>query len=263
MDKIWLKNYPKDIPHEIDVDAIRPIGESMRTACEKFSARTAFECLGIRMSFKQFNQDSDAVAAFMQKRMGIRKGDRVAIMVPNLLQFAVCFLAAQKIGAICINTNPLYTPREMQHQFNDSGADSIVILDLFMDKLEEIVDTTKIKNIMVTSIGDYLPFIKKTILGAMLKFKGQLPSHNLKAEKFLTALRTGRGLDVEYPNVDPEEIALLQYTGGTTGLSKGAMLSHRNIMSNVKQIQSWFGDYATEKKSEVVLQHCRFITSLL
>ncbi|MBI4403257.1 MAG: AMP-binding protein [Deltaproteobacteria bacterium] len=233
--QLWHKSYPRGIPTEISLDNLTHVANLLEQACTRYASRTAMSCMGSSLTYEELNTHASWLAGYLQS-IGIRKADRVALMLPNLPQFAVAFLAVQKIGAVCVNTNPLYTPREMQHQFGDSGAVAIIILDLFLDKLEKILLQTQIKNIVSVSIGDYLPVWKRALLSTVLRIKGALPNHSLSTTSFLTALTRGRNKPHQPVTIEPDDLCMLQYTGGTTGISKGAMLTHRNVQANVRQI---------------------------
>ncbi|MEN9834480.1 MAG: hypothetical protein RL011_673, partial [Pseudomonadota bacterium] len=224
--------------HESNLSQWRSLTEMLEQACSKYSDSIALTCLGTDMTFRQFDRLASQLASYLQNDLGMKKGDRLAIMLPNVMQFPIAFYAAQKIGVICVNTNPLYTPREMRHQFKDSGAKAIIILDLVSKGLEEILHETDIKHVILTSIGDQLPALKAGLVGAVLKLKGQVPKLKMTTVSFKDALAAGAKKSFTRPDVDSDDIAILQYTGGTTGVSKGAMLLHRNILSNMTQIQT-------------------------
>ena len=251
--KAWLKSYPKNVSEDIDQTKISSIAKVMERTCETYSDRVAMTCLGTDKTFGGWNADADAFAAFLANDLGIQKGDRVGIMLPNLLQFPVCMLAVQKLGAIAVCTNPLYTEREMEHQFNDAEISALIIVDLFLGKLEAILSKTKIKNVVSVSLTDYMPFWKKPIVSTVLKIKGQLPAHSLKVIPYLQGLKSGRGKSYAKPDINPDDIAVLQYTGGTTGVSKGAMLTHRNIVANSLQIQTWVQNHLKPGDDDVVM----------
>jgi long-chain acyl-CoA synthetase len=195
--------------------------------------------MGHDLSYGEFNQHANDFASFLQNELGLQKGDRLAIMLPNLSQMPIVLLGALKIGVICVNTNPLYTPREMKHQFADSGVKAIVILDLLVDKLESILPETQIEQVIVTSIGDFLPKWKSFALTMLLKLKKMIPNHNLKAHKLTDCLQKGAGQTYKKPSIQGDDLAILQYTGGTTGIAKGAMLTQKNVLANVFQVQEW------------------------
>ncbi|MBC7532169.1 MAG: AMP-binding protein [Oligoflexus sp.] len=252
MSHVWLKQYPEKVSATIDIPEGTCIASLVEATCKKFPNKKALTCMGTSVTFRQFDRMANDFAAFLQNDVKLAKGERIAIMLPNIIQFPITLLAATKIGAVCVNTNPLYTPREMKHQFADSSAKVLVILNFFVDKLEEIIKDTQIETVIVTSIGDQMPSWKGLLIDTVLKVKGQVPKHNLNVTNFKSALSSGSGKAYTKPIIKLDDIAILQYTGGTTGLSKGAMLTHKNIIANMKQIQAWASPYVTEG-DEVVL----------
>ena len=238
MERIWLKNYPASVNSDISFDDLTSISDCLDRSFEKYARLPAATCLGTTMTYSDVGATVCRFASFLQNKLNVQKGDRIAIMLPNILQFLIAELAALKIGAVCVNTNPLYTGREMKHQFNDSGARVVIMLDLFMDKLDEIKKDTNIEHIVVTSISDQLPLWKGVVLSAIMRFKKLIPKHSLKAWQFKDALRQGDAKKLKTPELTRQDLAILQYTGGTTGISKGAMLTHGNILANMLQIQS-------------------------
>lgn len=235
----WLKHYPANISPEIEIPEGIDIASLIESTCRQYSSKIALTCMGADVTFRQFDRLASDFAAYLQNDLGVKKGDRVAIMLPNVIQFPIALFAVTKIGAICVNTNPLYTAREMKHQFCDSGAKVLVIMDLFLDKLEEIIKDTKIEKVIVTGIGDQLPVWKGALISLVLRVKGLIPKHKLSVIGFKEALRAGSTKSYKKPEINLDDIAILQYTGGTTGVSKGAMLTQRNIIANIKQIQEW------------------------
>ena len=234
----WFNFYPSNVPHDINLENWKSVGEVIEKACAKFGSKTALTCMGANLSYRDLDRYASMFAGYLQKVAGISKGDRVAIMLPNIMQFPIAFLAVQKIGAVCVCTNPLYTPREMRHQFRDSGAKAIVMIDLFMNNLEEIIAETDIKTVVVTSVADQLPLLKGLLVKAVLKAKGVIPKHGLKAIPFKEALSQGANGTYTPVSTAHNDLAILQYTGGTTGVSKGAMLLQKNILANMAQIQA-------------------------
>ncbi|RYZ86309.1 MAG: long-chain-fatty-acid--CoA ligase [Proteobacteria bacterium] len=252
MSHAWLKQYPDKVGPSIEIPEEMCIASLLESTCKKFAAKKALTCMGTSLTFRQYDSLANDFAAYLQTDAKLAKGDRIAVMLPNIIQFPIALFAANKIGAVCVNTNPLYTPREMKHQFADSGAKVIIILDMFVDKLQEIIKDTAIETVIVTSIGDQHAGVKGLIIDTVLKLKGQIPKHTLPFTSFKSALRTGSSKSFTKPRMKLDDIAVLQYTGGTTGLSKGAMLTHRNIIGNVKQIQAWASPYVSEGE-EVIL----------
>ncbi len=237
--KSSTQHYPPGVPASIDEKKLATISSMLEDTASRFASRAAFDCMGSQLSFRAYDEMATALAAFLQHDLGMKKGDTIAIMLPNLIQFPVSFLAAQKLGLTCVNTNPQYTAREMEYQFKDSNAKTVIILDLFCDKLESILPRTQIKNIIITSIGDLLSPLKNILISTVLKVKGLVPKHHLNFHKFRSAVAVGRGRIFQPPQIDLDDTAILQYTGGTTGIPKAAMLTHRNISANVQQIQLW------------------------
>ncbi|KAA6436570.1 AMP-binding protein [Dyadobacter flavalbus] len=236
----WLKNYPEGIPYEINPDAYSSLLEMMEISFKDNAEKPAYTNMGKSLSFGELDKLSKHFAAYLQS-IGLRHGDKIAIQMPNLLQYPVAMMGGLRAGLTIVNTNPLYTPREMQHQFRDSGAKAIVILANFASNLERIVANTGIQHIIITEIGDMLGFPKKLIVNAAVKYvKKMVPKYSLKgAVTFTNALATGSGLTYKRPHVSGLDIAFIQYTGGTTGISKGAMLTHRNLIANVEGINEW------------------------
>ncbi|MEY4630612.1 MAG: hypothetical protein RIQ81_732 [Pseudomonadota bacterium] len=234
----WSQYYASDAPTKLDFDGSGGIAGTIEAACHRFAHLPAVTAMGATLTYKQLDRLANRFASFLQNKLGLKKGDRLAIMMPNVLQFPIVFLAAQKIGVVCVNTNPLYTPREMRHQFSDSGVKAIVIMDLFLDKLEEIIKETDIKHVVSTNVADQLPVWKGLVVKAGMHFKKMIPQHNLRnVIPFRSALSSGEERKLVKPDLAIDDIALLQYTGGTTGVSKGAMLTHRNILANMQQIR--------------------------
>ncbi len=237
----WLKFYPKGIPADINPDAYPSLADLMDEAFSRFPDRPAYACLGKEITFGELDKLSMQFASFLQNDLGLQKGDRLAIQMPNLLQYPVAMFGALRAGLTVVNTNPLYTPREMQHQFKDSGATAIVILANFAANLEKILPQTDIKHVIVTQVGDLLGFPKKLLVNAVLKYvKKLVPAYQLPgAISFGDALSRGNRYAMQPVSITGQDLAFIQYTGGTTGVSKGAMLTHRNIIANVEGQDVW------------------------
>ncbi len=237
----WFKNYPKGIPKEINPDSYSSVIELLESSFSKYGNKTAYENMGKTLNFNQVERLSAQFADFLQNHAGLKKGDRIAVQMPNLLQWVVAVFGSIRAGLIVVNTNPLYTAREMKHQFTDTRAKAVVILANFASNLEKIIDDTDIETVVITEIGDMLGGFKKTLVNFVVKkVKKMVPPFNIKgAIKFNDTLRKGAAGNFEKHEIDNEEVAFLQYTGGTTGVSKGAMLTHRNIIANMEQISAW------------------------
>ena len=237
----WLRFYPKGVPHTINPDAYPSLAAMMEEAFTRFADRPAYACMGKQLTFAEVDQLSRQFASFLQNDLKLQKGDRIAIQMPNTLQYPVVMFGALRAGLAVVNTNPLYTPREMQHQFKDSGAKAIVILSNFAGNLEKIITRTDIQHVVVTQLGDLLGFPKKQIVNAVVKYvKKLVPPYNLpNAISFGDALDRGNRQPFRPVAISNTDLAFIQYTGGTTGVSKGAMLTHRNIISNVECQDVW------------------------
>ena len=252
MNRPWTKYYHEDIDTDIDVSQFNNIADLLEASVDRYSKRIALTCLGTDVTYSEYNKFATSFAAYLQNKTGLSQGDRIAIMVPNVIQFPVAFFGAQKAGLVCVNTNPLYTARELHHQLKDSGAKAIVILDLFTDKLEEIISDTNVETVVVTSIGDHLPFLKATAIKSVMKLKRLIPKTKLKMIPYKKVISEGSNLSYNKVTVSADDIALLQYTGGTTGLSKGAMLTQRNVIANTLQILEWAKPFITGGEETVL-----------
>ncbi len=241
MEKIWLKKYPKEVAPEIDLSQYASIIDLFEESCRKFSERAAFSNMGTELTYEDLNYMSAHFAAFLQNTAGLKKGDRIAIQMPNVLQYPIALFGALRAGLVVVNTNPLYTAREMKHQFKDSGAKAIVILANSASLLEEVLEDTDIETVVVTEVGDLLGFPKSFIVNSVVKYlKKMVPSYSLpQAYSFWDALELGGSQRFSPVEMSLEDLAFLQYTGGTTGVAKGAMLSHKNILANMLQIGEW------------------------
>ena len=253
MDKVWLKAYPKGIPHTIDVTEYASVREVFEEACSKFAARPAFTCMGKSVTFAELDTLSSAFGAWLQS-IGCGKGTRVAIMMPNILQYPVCLFGTLRAGCTVVNVNPLYTPRELEHQLNDSGAEVIVVVENFASVLAQVVSRTKVRQTVVSSIGEMLG-LKGVIVDLVLRrVKKMIPAWSLPGSIRLSdALAEGRKRTLTRVPLTLEDIAFLQYTGGTTGVAKGAMLVHRNVVANMLQARAWLTPFLDPTRREVVI----------
>lgn len=254
MDKVWLERYPSDVPETIDPDVYPSLVEMFEQSVNKFADQPAFMNMGSVMTFRKLEERSRAFAAYLQNDLKLKKGDRVAIMMPNLLQYPIALFGILRAGLIAVNVNPLYTPRELEHQLNDADAKAIVIVSNFANTLEQVVDKTPIKHVVLTSLGQMLPRAKGTLVDFVVKYvKRMVPKYDLpNAISFRKALHKGRRLQYVKPFMSGDDIAFLQYTGGTTGVAKGAVLTHRNMIANVMQAKGAYIPMLTEGRELVV-----------
>ncbi len=245
----WLKNYPVGIPANIDANQYETLVDFLRECFTKYSSNYAFECMGVKLTYKDTDRLSDQFAAYLHSR-GLNPGDRIAIMMPNCLQYPIAVFGALKAGLIIVNTNPLYTPREMLFQFNDSGVNSIVILENFASNLESIIDKTKINTVIVTSVGELLGSVKGTMVNLVVRhIKRMVPKYNLtNTVNFKHALNEGKKFTIKEFSNCSDDVIIHQYTGGTTGISKGAMLTNKNLVANMVQIRTWMQNDLVEGK---------------
>ena len=240
LDRVWLGSYPEGVPADIDPDQYDSLVALMEASFQRYADRTAYSFMGRNISYRQVDEESLALAAYLQS-LGLSKGDRVAIMMPNVPQYPVSVAAVLRSGFVVVNVNPLYTPRELEHQLKDSGAKAIVIIENFAATLEKCVGNTPVQHVVLASMGDRLGLLKGAVVNHVVrKIKKLVPAFDLpKAVRFNEAVARGRKLPVTRPVLEPQDIALLQYTGGTTGVSKGAVLLHRNVIANVLQSEAW------------------------
>ena len=242
MEKIWLKSYPPGVPAEIDPSQLRTLKELVEKTCAEHADRVAYVQMDAQLTYRQVDELSRAFAAWLQ-HAGFAKGDRFAIMLPNTLQYPIALFGALRAGLIVVNTNPLYTAPELEHQLSDAGATGILVLENFAHVLEKVLPRTNLKRVLVTAVGDFLGFPKSLIVNFVVRHvRKQVPPWNIpQAVSFKAALAEGKNLGLAPVKVGPDDLAFLQYTGGTTGVSKGAMLSHGNVASNVLQSEAWLG----------------------
>ncbi len=240
MERIWLKQYPPQVPASISTESIPSLTHLIDEALAEFADKPAYISMGKAMTYKELNDMAEAFAAWLQS-LGLGRGDRVALMMPNLLQYPIALVGTLRAGCVVVNCNPLYTPRELEHQLVDSGATTIVIVENFAHTLEKVIHKTAVRHVVVTSLGEMLSGAKGFIVNLVVRHvKKLVPAYNLpQAIGFKDALSLGGGHKLNRPSLGPEDIAFLQYTGGTTGVSKGAILTHANISANVLQAEAW------------------------
>ncbi|WP_114750542.1 AMP-binding protein [Pleomorphovibrio marinus] len=250
----WFKFYPKSVPKTVDVTAYDSVVDLFEESIKKFGNGIAYECMGKTMTFNELDKLSKDFAAFLQKELKMKKGDRIAIQMPNLLQYPVAMFGALRAGLIVVNTNPLYTSKEMKHQFTDAGVDAVVILSNFASNLEKIKNEISAKHIIITQIGDMLGGLKGGIVNFVVKYiKKMVPAYSLSGtHSFKDALKQGGAKTFVREKLNREDLAFLQYTGGTTGVSKGAELTHGNIVANMQQISGWMKPKLKEYEETVI-----------
>jgi long-chain acyl-CoA synthetase len=255
VDRNWLKQYPAGVPADIDPDRYASLRDIFEEACAAHQHSPAFSNLGASLSYAQLDELSRAFAAWLQKKSGLQAGDRVALMMPNILQYPIALFGVLRAGMVVVNTNPLYTPRELEHQLVDSGAKAIVIVENFVHVLQQVLPHTALKKVLVTGIGDLLGMPRGFIVNFALKYvRKQVPPWRMPGTiAFKNALGGGLGLKLEPVPLGGEDIAFLQYTGGTTGVAKAAVLTHRNMVANVLQASAWVAPALRANEAIVVI----------
>ena len=253
MEKIWLKEYPPGVPAEIDLNEFTSVKDILEKSCQRFADSPAYSNMGVTLRYRDIDRLSRNFAAFLQG-LGLGKRDRVAIMMPNVLQYPVALFGVLRAGMVVVNVNPLYTPRELEHQLNDSGAAVIVIVENFAHTLQQVLDKTMVKTVVMTQLGDLFPFPKRTLVNFVVKYlKKRVPAWKIPAAvPFRRALRAGAGQTLTDVPLNRDGLAFLQYTGGTTGVSKGAMLTHGNLVANLQQASAWLSSVSTPGKEIIV-----------
>ena len=244
MEKVWIKSYPANIPAEVPTPPFKSVRDLFEQAFEKYPDNAAYTNMGRTLSYAELDRLSMQFACYLQKTLGLTRGERVAIMLPNILQYPVAMCGIFRAGLVVVNVNPLYTARELEHQLKDSGAKCIIILENFAHILEDVITKTEVTHVVTTGVGDLLSFPKSFLTNFALRYiKKSVPAYRLdNSISFRQALRAGAGLALDEVDIGYADIAYLQYTGGTTGVSKGAMLSHRNMVYNVQQSIVWQAD---------------------
>ena len=252
--KPWLKNYPENTPEELVFDPRKTLVRILDEAETEYSDNKAFVNFGVSMSYQQVAKDSKSFAAYLQNVLGLKKGDRLAIMMPNLLQYPVAVFGALRAGLIVVNVNPLYTPRELEHQLRDSGAKAILIFEGSAHVLQEVMDKVSIEHVIITKIGDYLGSFKGALMNFVVKFvKRGIKSYKIsKAIRFKSMLKRPEA-DFNETSISIDDLAFLQYTGATTGLSKGSMLSHGNVVANLEQLDALLVDVLDDEGNDIFI----------
>lgn len=254
LENFWKDKYPAGVSPEIDPDQYPNVLAVLKDSCQRFANKPAFTNLGKTLTYGDLYTLSGHFAAYLQKHSGLQPGDRIAIQMPNVLQYPIAVFGAMRAGYVVVNTNPLYTPREMEHQFNDSGAKALICLANMAHMAEEVVPKTGVKHVIVTELGDMLPPLKRVLINAAVKYlKKMVPSYNIPGMvRFNDAMAKGRSLSLAEASPASGDIAVLQYTGGTTGVAKGAMLTHRNLVANMLQAKALMGSNMIDGEEVVI-----------
>ncbi|HZX25991.1 MAG TPA: long-chain-fatty-acid--CoA ligase, partial [Telluria sp.] len=257
MDKLWLKSYPPGVPAEINPDQYTSLVQLLEESFTKFASRNAYVCMDKFLTYGELDRYSRLMAAWLQSR-GMQKGARVAIMMPNVLQYPIAIAAILRAGYTVVNVNPLYTPRELEHQLNDSGSEAIIVLENFAHTLEQVLAKTPVKHIIVASMGEMLGGLKGVIVNFVVRnVKKMVPEYTLpNAVRFKEALSHARRMTFTPAASSASDVAFLQYTGGTTGVSKGATLTHRNVIANVLQTEAWSAPVLEREQLEQIVTVC-------
>ncbi len=253
MEKNWIKNYPPGVPAEISIDHLASLVDLFEESCRKYADKMAYVSMGREMTYRELDSLTRDFAGWLQAK-GLKKGDRVALMMPNMLQYPVALFGTLRAGCVVVNCNPLYTPRELEHQLKDSGATVIVIVENFASTLQQVIKQTAIKHVVVTPMGEMLGMVKGALVNFVLRHvKKMVPAWSLpQSVNFTSTLAEGRRQGMEVVSLNHDDLAFLQYTGGTTGVSKGAMLTHGNITSNVMQAYNWIKPAVREGQEFIV-----------
>ena len=255
MQKPWLVQYPIGVPAEIDAGRFESLKDLLESCCERFADLPAYSSMGSVLTYRQLDDASRAFAAWLQKVPRLQRGDRVALMMPNLLQYPVALFGVLRAGMVVVNVNPLYTPRELEHQLQDAGAVAVVVLENFAQSLQQVIGATSVRSVVTTQVGDLLPPFKRLLTNFVVKHVKKLvpPWRLAGAVGFRRVLAAGRTLKLDEPALTRDDLAFLQYTGGTTGVAKGAMLSHGNMVANVLQVAAWTAPNLNDGEETVVI----------
>ncbi len=255
MERTWLKQYPEGVPADVDVRAYSSLKEILEKTCARFGDLPAYGNMGVSITYRELDEASRAFGAYLQKVAGLKRGDRVAIMLPNLLQYPIALFGALRAGMTVVNTNPLYTARELEHQLKDSGASAIVVLENFASTLQQVLARTSVKKVITTQIGDLFPPVKAGLTNFVVKHvKKMVPPWNIAGTtSFKAALAAGQAQTLDDVPLALDDLAFLQYTGGTTGVAKGAMLTHGNLVANLQQVAAWIARDLDDGKEVTVI----------
>jgi long-chain acyl-CoA synthetase len=255
IERPWLASYPPGVPEKINVDEYRSIAHVLESSCERFAHRPAFENMGKVITYADIDRLSRDFASYLLNELKLQRGDRVAIMLPNVLQYPVAIFGVLRAGLTVVNTNPMYTARELRHQLHDAGVSAIVVLDNFAATLAEVLQDTPVKHVITTAIGDLLGFPKSAITNLVIRHvKKMVPAYSIPhAVRFNTVLARGARKAPPKIAIGHDDLAFLQYTGGTTGVAKGAMLSHGNMVANMQQASAWLGGSGSVREGEEVI----------
>ncbi len=254
MEKIWLREYSPGVPAEVDLSEFSSLKDILEKSCQRFADLPAYSNMGVTLWYRDIDRLSRAFGAWLQQALGLGKGERVALMMPNVLQYPVALFGVLRAGLVVVNVNPLYTPRELEHQLRDSGATVIVILENFAHTLQEVLEKTPVKTVITTQLGDLFPFPKRPLVNFVVKrVKKLVPAWNIPgAIPFLQVLSEGVAKTLTDVPLDHEDLAFLQYTGGTTGVAKGAMLTHGNLVANLQQASAWLSSVSKPGEETII-----------
>ncbi|MFZ1643415.1 MAG: long-chain-fatty-acid--CoA ligase [Candidatus Contendobacter sp.] len=254
MEKIWLREYPPGVPAEVDLSEFASLKDILEKSCQRFADLPAYSNMGVTLRYRDIDRLSRDFGAYLQQALGLGKGERVALMMPNVLQYPVALFGVLRAGLTVVNVNPLYTARELEHQLIDSGASAIVIVENFAHTLQQVLDKTPVKTVITTQLGDLFPFLKRTLVNFVVKrVKKLVPAWRIPgAVPFDQARREGAGRALADVPLNHDDIAFLQYTGGTTGLSKGAMLTHGNMVANLQQASAWLSSVSKPGEEAII-----------